>query len=175
MFFFIFLAVFAAAFSVGAAMDVPEEEAKIFLDEFDKLLNSLKGENFGVEIFAHNAEIALAMFIPGFGIGWGVFSAVSTGFAFAALATTTPMLGNIPPVALIFATPFGLMELAAYSLAMSRSYYLILAIFRKTPLKEQWKPLAIEIGIVIGLLLAGGIIEAYMIEHFANIKPFEVK
>jgi len=175
VFFFIFLAVFSAAFSVGAAMDVPEEEAKIFLDEFIKLLNSLKGENFGVEIFAHNAEIALAMFIPGFGIGWGVFSAVSTGFAFAALATTTPLLGNIPPVALIFATPFGLMELAAYSLAMSRSYYLILAIFRKTPLKEQWKPLAIEIGIVIGLLLAGGIIEAYMIEHFANVKPFEVK
>lgn len=149
-------------------MEVPEEEAKIFLDEFNKLLDSLKGENFGTEIFLHNVEIALAMFIPGFGIGWGVFSAVSTGFAFAALATTTPLLGGIPPVALIFATPFGLMELAAYSLAMSRSYLLVIALFKKSPLKQQWKPLVIEIGIVIGLLLAGGIIEAYMIENFAG-------
>lgn len=163
-----FLGVFSAAFSLGAEMEVPEEEAKIFLDEFNKLLESLKGENFGFEIFLHNTEIALAMFIPGFGIGWGVFSAVSTGFAFAALTSTTPLLGEIPPVALIFATPFGLMELAAYSLAMSRSFILIVALFKKTPLKEQWKPLAIEIGIVIGLLLAGGIIEAYMIENFGG-------
>ncbi|MEM2160573.1 MAG: stage II sporulation protein M [Candidatus Nitrosotenuis sp.] len=166
--FFVFLAVFAAAFSVGAEMEVPEDEAKMFLDEFNKLLESLKGENFGFEIFLHNTEIALAMFIPGFGIGWGVFSAVSTGFAFAALTATTPLLGNIPPVALIFATPFGLMELAAYSLAMSRSLILIVALFKKRPLREQWKPLAIEIGIVIALLLAGGIIEAYMIENFGG-------
>jgi uncharacterized membrane protein SpoIIM required for sporulation len=164
----VFLGVFSVAFSLGAEMEVPEEEAKIFLDEFNKLLESLKGENFGFEIFLHNTEIALAMFIPGFGIGWGVFSAVSTGFAFAALTSTTPLLGEIPPVALIFATPFGLMELAAYSLAMSRSFILIVALFKKSPLKEQWKPLAIEIGIVIGLLLAGGIIEAYMIENFGG-------
>jgi len=164
----VFLGVFSAAFSLGAEMEVPEEEAKIFLDEFNKLLDSLKGENFGFEIFLHNAEIALAMFIPGFGVGWGIFSAVSTGFAFAALTSTTPLLGDIPPVALIFATPFGLMELAAYSIAMSRSFVLILALFKKAPLKEQWKPLAIEIGIVVGLLLAGGIIEAYMIENFGG-------
>ena len=96
--FFVFLGVFSAAFSLGAEMQVPEEEAKIFLEEFNKLLESLKGENFGFEIFLHNTQIALTMFIPGFGIGWGVFSAVSTGFAFAALATTTPLLGQIPLV-----------------------------------------------------------------------------
>jgi uncharacterized membrane protein SpoIIM required for sporulation len=166
--FFVFLGVFSVAFSLGAEMQVPEEEAKIFLDEFNKLLESLKGENFGIEIFLHNTQIALAMFIPGFGIGWGIFSAFSTGFAFAALSSTTPLLGEIPPLALIFATPFGLMELAAYSLGMSRSLILIVALFKKTPLKEQWKPLAIEIGIVLGLLLAGGIIEAYMIENFGG-------
>lgn len=159
---------FSAAFSLGAEIHVPEEEAKIFLDEFNKLLESLKGENFGIEIFLHNTQIALAMFIPGFGIGWGIFSAFSTGFAFAALSSTTPLLGEIPPLALIFATPFGLMELAAYSLGMSRSLILIMALFKKTPLKEQWKPLAIEIGIVLGLLLTGGIIEAYMIENFGG-------
>lgn len=164
--FFVFLALFSGAFSIGAEMNVSEEEAKIFLDEFNKMLDALKGENFGIEIFVHNTGIALPMFIPGFGVAWGAFSAVSTGYAFAALSTTTPLLGNIPPVALIFATPFGLMELAAYSLGMSRSVILTIALFRRKQLKEQWKPLVIEVGIVIGLLLAGGIIEAYMIENF---------
>jgi uncharacterized membrane protein SpoIIM required for sporulation len=177
VFFFIFLAVFSVAFSAGAEMTVPEEEAEIFLDEFNKLLDALQGENFGTEIFLHNTQIALPMFIPGFGMGWGVFSAFSTGFAFAALATTTPLLDEIPPLAMIFATPFGLMELAAYSIGMSRSFLLIFSLIKKTPISHQWKQTAIEVGIVIGLLLAGGIIEAYMIETFSGTEnPFsEVK
>jgi uncharacterized membrane protein SpoIIM required for sporulation len=169
--FFIFLGVFSATFSISAEMKVSEEEAKIFLDEFNNLLESLKGENFGLEIFLHNTQIALVMFVPGFGIGWGIFSAISTGYAFAALTTTTPLLGEIPPVALIFATPFGLMELAAYSIGMSRSFILIITLIRKTPLKNQWKSIAIEVGIVVGLLLMGGIIEAYMIESFSGENP----
>jgi len=168
--FFAFLGVFSAAFSVGAEIQVSEEEAKIFLDEFNKLVDSLKGDTFATQIFLHNTQIALAMFIPGFGIGWGIFSAVSTGYAFAALATTTPLLDNIPPAALIFSTPFGLMELAAYSLGMSRSLILIMALFKRTSLKQQWKPLVIEVGIVLGLLLGGGIVEAYMIENFSGDK-----
>ena len=173
VFFFIFLAVFSVAFSAGAEMTVPEEEAKIFLDEFNKLLDALQGENFGTEIFLHNTQIALPMFIPGFGIGWGVFSAFSTGFAFAALATTTPLLNEIPPLAMIFATPFGLMELAAYSIGMSRSFLLAFVLIKKTPISQQWKQTVIEIGIVVGLLLAGGIIEAYMIETFSGTEnPF---
>lgn len=149
-------------------MEVPEEDAKLFLDEFNKLLEALQGENFGVEIFLHNTQIALPMFVPGFGVGWGVFSAFSTGFAFAALATTEPLLAKIPPIAMIFATPFGLMELAAYSIAMSRSFILIVALLKKLPILPQWKHIVIEIGIVVALLLAGGIIEAYMIETFSG-------
>lgn len=168
IFFFIFLAVFSVTFSVGAQMQVPEEEAEIFLEEFNKLLDALKGENFGLEIFLHNVQIALPMFIPGFGVGWGIFSAFSTGFAFAALATTEPLLAKIPPIAMIFATPFGLMELAAYSIGMSRSCIMIVSLFRKIPVSQQWKHLVIEIGIVVGLLLAGGIIEAHMIETFSD-------
>lgn len=166
--FFVFLAVFSATFSAGAQIQVPEEEAKIFLDEFNRLLETLKGENFALEIFLHNVQIALPMFVPAFGIGWGIFSAFSTGFAFAAIATTQPILASIPPLAMIFATPFGLMELAAYSIAMSRSFILIWAILKKQPVKQQWKPLLYEIGIVIALLLAGGIVEAYMIETFSD-------
>lgn len=168
VFFFVFLAVFSVAFSIGAEMEVSEEEASLFLDEFNKLLDSLQGENFGLEIFLHNMEIALPMFIPGFGIAWGTFSAFSTGFAFAAIATTNTLLEKIPPITMIFTTPFGLMELAAYSIGMSRSYLLISDIFKKRSILLQWKQTVLEIGIVIGLLLMGGIIEAYMIETFVG-------
>ncbi|MFY9301553.1 MAG: stage II sporulation protein M [Candidatus Nitrosotenuis sp.] len=170
IFFFIFLAAFSVSFSIGAQSEVPEEESKIFLDEFNKIVNALRGENFGVEIFFHNTQIALPMFIPGFGVGWGIFSAFSTGFAFAALSTTEPLLANIPPITMIFATPFGLMELAAYSIAMSRSFILIVGLIKKLPILKQWPQIAAEVGIVIGLLLAGGIIEAYMIESFAGME-----
>jgi uncharacterized membrane protein SpoIIM required for sporulation len=149
-------------------MEVSEEDAKIFLDEFNKLLEAIKGENFGMEIFFHNTQLALPMFIPGFGVGWGIFSAFSTGFAFAAIATTEPLLAKIPPIALIFATPFGLMELAAYSIATSRSFMLAFDLFKKRPILQQWRQIAIEVGIVVGLLLVGGVIEAYMIESFTD-------
>lgn len=170
VFFFIFLAVFSTAFSIGAGIDVSEEEAKMFLEEFNKLLETLQTGNFGFEIFLHNTQIALPMFIPGFGVGWGIFSAISTGFAFAALATIEPLLTQIPPLAMIFATPFGLMELAAYSIAMSRSLLLIVSLLKKTMTSQQWKHTAIEVGIVIGLLSAGGVIEAYMIETFTGMQ-----
>lgn len=175
LFFFAFLAVFSIAFSLGAEMEVSEEEASLFVEEFNKLLATLQDGHFGLEIFLHNTEIALPMFIPGFGVGWGVFSAFSTGYAFAALSTTSPLLMQIPPLALIFATPFGIMEIAAYSIAMSRSYTLIAALVKKRPVRPQAKHLLIEVGIVMGLLLAGGIIEAYMIESFSGANgPLEI-
>ena len=170
--FFIFLTVFSATFSIGATVDVPEDEAKAFLEEFEKMIAEIQNENFGIQIFLHNVQLALPMFIPGFGAAWGIFSAYSTGFAFSALSTTIdPLLVKIPPIAMIFSTPFGMMELGAYALAMSRSYILIINIIKKTPIKPQWRIILCEVGILIGLLLAGGIIEAYMIETFSESTP----
>jgi hypothetical protein len=108
------------------------------------------------------------MFIPGFGIFWGLFSSWSTGYAFAAIATSVPEIANISPLTILFLTPFGLMEISAYSLGISRSFILIKAIFTKTNLFQFIKPTIIEIGIVIALLLAGGYIEFYMIELVEN-------
>lgn len=154
------MGIFAGAYQIGSMSTVNEEEANTFMSEFEELVLDI--DAFG--IFTHNTTIALPMFIPGFGVGWGIFSAWSTGFAFAAIATTAPILDGIPPLAILFLSPFGLMELAAYSLGISRSFILIRAIFKKTNLKQFVKPTAIEIGIVVGLLLAGGYLEFYMIE-----------
>ncbi len=158
--FFIFLGIFVAAFQIGSMSSVSEEEANAFMAEFEELVLDI--DAFG--IFTHNTVIALPMFIPGFGVAWGIFSAWSTGFAFAAIATTIPEIGEIPPLSILFLSPFGLMEITAYSIGISRSFILIQAVIKKISLRPFIKPTVMEIGIVMGLLLAGGYLEFYMIE-----------
>lgn len=154
------MGLFAALFQIGTFSTVTQEEAEIFMTEFEELVSDIDG--FG--IFTHNLTIALPMFIPGFGIVWGLFSAWSTGFAFASIALLAPEIGEIQPLSILFMSPFGIMELVAYSFGISRSFILIRAIFKKIDLVQFIKPTFIEIGIVIGLLLAGGYLEFYMIE-----------
>jgi len=151
---------FTITFQLGSMMEVSEEEANIFMEEFEKLVEGIDA----IGIFVHNTTISLPMFIPGFGVAWGLFSAFSTGFAFAAIVTITPELAEIPPVTILYLSPFGFMELFAYSLATSRSFILIRAIIKKTNIVQFLKPTLIEIGIVIGLLLVGGFLEDYMIK-----------
>jgi hypothetical protein len=158
--FFIFLGIFVAAFQIGSMSSVSEEDANAFMAEFEELVLDI--DAFG--IFVHNTTIALPMFIPGFGVAWGIFSAWSTGFAFAAIATTVPEIGEIPPLSILFLSPFGLMEITAYSIGISRSFILIQAVIKKISLRSFIKPTVMEIGIVMGLLLAGGYLEFYMIE-----------
>ncbi len=158
--FFIFLGIFVAAFQIGSMSSVSEEEANAFMAEFEELVLDI--DAFG--IFTHNTVIALPMFIPGFGVAWGIFSAWSTGFAFAAIATTIPEIGEIPPLSILFLSPFGLMEITAYSIGISRSFILIRAVSKKISLRSFIKPTVMEIGIVVSLLLAGGYLEFYMIE-----------
>ena len=162
--FFIFLGIFAAAFQIGSMTSVSEEDAEAFMSEFEELVLDI--DAFG--IFTHNLTIALPMFIPGFGVAWGLFSAWSTGFAFAAIVTTIPEIGEIPPLSILFLSPFGLMEIAAYSIGISRSFILIRAVIKKVSLSSFLKQTGIEIGIVVGLLLAGGYLEFYMIELVQN-------
>ena len=162
--FCVFLVIFTAIFQLGSMSTVSEEESALFMEEFEKLVLDIDG--FG--IYVHNTTIALPMFIPGFGIFWGLFSSWSTGYAFAAIVTSMPEIANISPLTILFLTPFGLMEISAYSLGISRSFILIKAIFTKTNLFQFIKPTIIEIGIVVALLLAGGYIEFYMIELVEN-------
>jgi hypothetical protein len=108
------------------------------------------------------------MFIPGFGVAWGFFSAWQTGQAFAALALLNPIISGINPLALLYLSPFGIMELVAYSLAMSRSLLITHKIIKKIPIKPDFKIIGIEVGIVLGLLIGGGILEAYMIQVTAD-------
>jgi len=141
--------------------EVDPEEAEEFLEEFEELV----GDIDAIGIFLHNLSISLPMFIPGFGVGWGLFSAWSTGYAFASIATLIPAISEISPLTILFLSPFGVMEIVAYSIGTSRSYMLIWMVIKKCPINRRvLKITGIEIGIMVGLLLAGGALEFYMIE-----------
>ena len=160
--FFIFTAIFTVVYGTSAVTSEPtEEEIQEVMDFFDEIVGTIDG----IGIFVHNVMIALPMFIPGFGVAWGLFSAYSTGFAFSAIAAANTDVAQLNPLAILL-TPFGLMEMAAYSIAMSRSTLLAKNVFQKNweLIKNEKLILSIEIGIVIALLLIGGIVEMWMIE-----------
>ena len=165
--FFVFLGIFSASFAIGAEVQVSEEESAIVLEE----LESLIGEIDAVGIFSHNILLALPMFIPGFGIAWGAFAAFSTGMAFSVLQDANPMLANIPSLTILFMSPFGLMEIAAYSIAMSRSYMIVHKMIKRMPIRPDLRVIGLEVAILVGLLLAGGFLEYYFIENLPTDMP----
>lgn len=159
--FFVVMGVFAAVFQAGSMSDVSEQDARLFMEEFEDLVEGI--DAFG--IFVHNTTIALLMFVPGAGLVWGLISAWSTGFAFAAIGMSIPDAADISPLFVLFFTPFGLLEISAYSLAMSRSLLVAITAAKRQPVvSEHLRPALVEIGIVVALLLAGGYVEFYMIE-----------
>jgi uncharacterized membrane protein SpoIIM required for sporulation len=74
-----------------------------------------------------------------------------------------PGLAEIQPLSLFYLSPFGIMELAAYSISMSRSFHIVYALFKRVNLKSLIKPTVIEIGVVVAILFAAGFLEEYMI------------
>ena len=163
--FFILMAIFSAVFAISAETTLPEEEVEMIMEEFESMVEGI--DAFG--IFVHNTALSLPMFIPGFGIIWGMFSAFSTGIAFAAIKSMNPLLEQIPALSILFMTPFGLMEVAAYSIAMSRSYIFIHKIIKKVPIQSDIRVTLVEIMIVVGLLFIGAYVEWYMIEMSSQI------
>jgi hypothetical protein len=158
--FFIFMGVYSLSFQIGATLEVSPEEANDFVQEF---LSSTQDSD-GLAFFVNNVSVALPMFVPGAGTIIGIYSGWSTGFGFAAIATMAPGLASIEPLTILYYSPYGLIELAAYSIAMSRSFHVVYSLVKKVNPKSLIKPSLIEIGIVVGLLAFAGILEEYMIK-----------
>jgi hypothetical protein len=158
--FFVFIGLFSAAFQIGAISEVSDEDANVFVQEFLSQTEAIDG----IGIFLNNSLAALPMFVPGFGMIWGLYTAWSTGFGFAAMITMAPDLSEIMPLSILYMSPFGLIELVAYSIGLSRSFHITKQLIKRANLKNIIKPTLIEIGIVIGLLLGAGFLEEYMIK-----------
>jgi len=150
---------FIVFFNLGAYSNISKEDAEVISNQFKDMVKDIDA----LGIFANNLRIALAMFIPALGVAIGLFSAYSTGLVFRALVETTPTLSNIPPI-LVLATPFGVLEVISYGIAMSQSALLIHNIVIKKGLRVMLIPTLILIGIVSILLLVGAYIEYYMMK-----------
>jgi len=157
--FFICLGIFSLSFQIGATSEVSPEEANEFVQEFLSSTQDIDG--FG--IFLNNISASFPMFVPGVGIILGIYSAWSTGFGFAAIATMAPGLADIEPLSILYYSPYGLMEIVVYSIAMSRSFLVVYSLAKKVNPKSLIKPSLIEIGIAVGLLLIAAFLEEYMI------------
>jgi Stage II sporulation protein M len=163
IFFAIFVGIFLLSYFVGSTYKMSSDELNNFLNEF-------KSETEGIDavgIFTHNLVDALPMFVPGFGAGWGCYIGWSTGEAFGAFLSSNPALAHVSALAIFLLSPYGAMELVAYSIAMSRSLIILLVFVRrrawKTELKSHWKPTVVEIGIVVAILLAAAYLEYNMV------------
>jgi hypothetical protein len=108
------------------------------------------------------------MFIPGIGIGVGIFSGFGTGLVFNAMALANTTLQNISPLAILL-TPFGLMEIFSYGLAISRSGMLIYDLYKKNSWKLMLKYTIIEIIITVSILIIAAFIEWNMIKQLLEI------
>ena len=157
--FFIFMGVFSLSLQIGAMSEVDDAEANSFVQEF--LSNTEDIDGLG--IFQNNSIAALPMFIPGIGIIHGVYTAWSTGFGFAAILSMAPGLAEIHPLSILYLSPYGIMELIAYSIAMSRGFHIAYTLFKRVNLKSIIKPTVIEIGIVVAILFAAGFLEEHII------------
>lgn len=146
----LFMAIFTASFSVGSEVELQQEESEQIKEQISEKIANADSNT----IFLNNIVLGLVMFIPALGIIFGIGSGFATGLAFASFNL------DIPAFAVLWLTPFGLMELVAYSIAMSRS---LLLIKRRKFLRQDKKIILIEVGIVIALLFLGGVVESIMI------------
>jgi hypothetical protein len=159
---------FLIAYSAGAAVHMGKQQTEDLKRHFAEQIRGIDQNG----IFFNNVRIALFMFLPAVGIGVGVISGFYTGMIFTAIAATST-LNNVPPLVILI-TPFGIMEVFAYGIAISRSGILIYQIHQIIKRKSRRVPILIEIGIsilieigiVILILLAGAIIEWHIITQF---------
>lgn len=157
-------AAFLIAYSTGAAVPMNEEEAETLTREFSKQIEGIDQNG----IFLNNVRITLIMFVPAVGSAFGAFSGFATGSIFSALASSSPMLGEVSPLVLLI-TPFGIMEVFVYGLAMSRSAMLIYYLLKRMPWRKYAIPTLIEMGIAIGVLFIAAVIEWQIIERLGGL------
>ena len=152
--------VFLISYSIGAKVHIEKEQSSLIKEQFESKIEGINE----LGIFQNNVLIALSMFIPGIGVGIGVFSGFGTGLVFNAMALENTTLQNISPLAILI-TPFGIMEIFSYGLAISRSGMLIYDLFKKNSWKVLLKYTIIEIVIVVSILIVAAFIEWNMINR----------
>jgi uncharacterized membrane protein SpoIIM required for sporulation len=102
IFFAIFVGVFLVSYFVGSTYKMSTDELNEFLKDFQSSTAGIDA----LDIFSHNLSAALPMFMPGFGVGWGIYTGWSNGEAFGAFLSTNPALAHVSPLAIFLLSPY---------------------------------------------------------------------
>jgi uncharacterized membrane protein SpoIIM required for sporulation len=133
-----------------------------------EFMHKIEGLNY-IGIFANNVTISIIMFIPGIGILFGLFSGYSTGTVFSAITqtsqTTTITANQLSPL-MILLTPFGIMEIFCYGLAISRSSLLLFSLIKRDNILRQFKYTLFEVITIVIILFFAALIEWHFISIF---------
>ena len=159
------ITIFLISYSVGANIQLDQSSAQKLKEAF---LHKINGLNY-IGIFTNNLIITIIMFLPGIGALFGIFSGYSTGTIFSAITHDSASHSYISPLVILL-TPFGMMEVFCYGLAISRSFILLFSLVKKENLAKQLKSILIEIGIILIILFLAAIIEWHFISTYNNTK-----
>ena len=151
------IATFILSFYLAANMYLDGEQANTIVQE-------MQTKNEGIDqigIFINNIMIILAMFAPAVGVGLGIYSGWSTGMVISAFSSLSLLPEGFSALSVLF-TPFGIMEIIAYGIGISRSGILTYNLIKK---RKSWKrdyvyPTLIEMAIVTAILLVASTIES---------------
>ncbi len=157
--FFVFFGLFTASFQIGATTELSEEDALAILHDFADTMEDVDSTG----IFLNNLSIGLPNFVPGIGPAWGLYSGWSTGISISGIFSLYPELSDTQPLDIFYASPFGFIELIAYSIGMSRGAFLVFSFVKRQSMKSILKWTVVEIAIVVALLVVGAIMEISMI------------
>ena len=169
----IFMLVIAiTATIIGTLVQLNAQDAKQLSDSANAVItDNPTYPSLVVAIFLNNFKLCLVMFIPIFGAVFGLFTLFSTGVGIRAILDTQSASGasaaisTISPttaiLALVFAGLTFLLEYVSYSIGIAESIWL----YRRLT-QRKWRELkntAILIGVVAVLLIAGALVESWVI------------
>jgi uncharacterized membrane protein SpoIIM required for sporulation len=147
---------------IGSLMPIASQDAEQISSELNQTVTTLKDQGLlAPYIFGNNLLICLVMFVPVIGPVLGLFIMFNTGTVVGAIAVSSgfsPLLALI----LIFITPVGWLEFAAYSTAMAESVWLFRRLFQRRFLREL-RNMTIFVTISVVLLAVGAIVETALI------------
>jgi len=157
--FFVFVGLFTVSFQIGATTELSLDESLEILSNFENTIQDIDS----VGIFLNNLSIGLPTFVPGLGPVWGLFSGWSTGITISGVWSMSPDMSDAIPLDIFYASPFGFLELIAYSIGMSRGAFLVFSFVKHHPINSILMWTLVEIAIAVALLAVGSIMEISMI------------
>jgi len=133
-------------------------------DQIATEVENLAATTTWTDIFLNNFGLTLVTFVPFFGIFFALYVQFNTGYILGALAQAYN-IGNVQATLSILASPIGLLEYSAYTLALAESINIVFLAYKKELKKRlfnhTWKTLII----VALLLLIGAVVEASLLRR----------